>query len=179
MPDLCDVMFLVGEQRIPVYGLKSILGTRSKTFLDMFVKQSREDMNTKKKLKKSKDEKQTKSSMKTTIIIESYDIEVFRSFLLFLHCGSVTMDASTVVGLLCCAVEYAIADLKRACWEFVDTCLSSVSTDFVIKETFRYEDHSAAQKLRQIVLSRQTSMILKTRNVAKQRQSPIGKETEV
>ncbi|XP_063426122.1 serine-enriched protein-like [Mytilus trossulus] len=179
MPDLCDVMFLVGEQRIPVYGLKSILGIRSKNFLDMFIKQSREDMNSKKKLKKSKDEKQTSSSTKTTIIVGSYDIEVFRSFLLFLHCGSVTMDASTVVGLLCCAVEFDIADLKKACLEFVDTCLSSVSTDIVIKETFRYDDHSAAQKLRQVVLSRQTSMTLKTRNVTKQRQSPIGQETEV
>ncbi|XP_071160736.1 serine-enriched protein-like [Mytilus edulis] len=179
MPDLCDVMFLVGEQRIPVYGLKSILGIRSKTFLDMFVKQSREEMNTKKKMKKSKDEKLTSSSTKTTIIVGSYDIEVFRSFLLFLHCGSVTMDALTVVGLLCCAVEFDIADLKNACWEFVDKCLSSVSTDIVIKETFHYDDHSAAQELRQVILSRQTSMILKTKNVAKLRQSPIGQETEV
>ncbi|VDH91017.1 Hypothetical predicted protein [Mytilus galloprovincialis] len=179
MPDLCDVMFLVGEQRIPVYGLKSILGIRSRVFCDMFVKQSREDMNSKKKLKKSKDEKQTKSSMKTTIIIDSYDIEVFRSFLMFLHCGSVTMDASTVVGLLCCAAEFDIADLRKACWEFVDTCLSSVSTEIVIKETFRYDDHSAALKLRQTILGQQKKTKLQDKQSSQMRLSPIGRETEV
>ncbi|CAC5393870.1 unnamed protein product [Mytilus coruscus] len=178
MPDLCDVMFLVGPQRIPVYGLKSILGIRSQAFCDMFVKQSREDMNAKKRLKKSKDEKKTGGSTKTTIIIDSYVIEVFRSFLLFLHCGSVTMDASTVVGLLCCAVEFDIADLKRACWEFVDTCFSSVSTEIVIKETFRYDDHSAAQKLRHIVLGQKNKTKLQDRR-SQLRQSPIGKESEV
>ncbi|CAC5393871.1 unnamed protein product [Mytilus coruscus] len=179
MPDLCNVMFLVGPQRIPVYGLKSILGIRSRVFCDMFVKQSWEDMNSKKRLKKLKDEKKTGSSTKTTIIIDSYDIEVFRSFLLFLHCGSVTMDASTVVGLLCCAVEFDIADLKRVCWEFVDTCLSSVSTGIVIKETFRYDDHIAAQKLRNTVLGQQKKTKLQDKQNSQLRQSPIGKETEV
>ncbi|CAG2210342.1 unnamed protein product [Mytilus edulis] len=163
MPDLCDVMFLVGPQRIPVYGLKSILGIRSRVFCDMFVKMSQECMNIKKKLKKSKDEKKPESSPKTTLIIDSYDIEVFRLFLLFLHCGSVTMDASNVVGLLCCAIEFDIADLKRACWEFVGTCLSSASTEIVLKETFRYEDHSAAQELRHIVLGQQKKTKLQNR----------------
>jgi hypothetical protein len=36
MSDLCDITFLVGPQRIPVYGLKSILGTRSRAFLSMW-----------------------------------------------------------------------------------------------------------------------------------------------
>ncbi|VDI07523.1 Hypothetical predicted protein [Mytilus galloprovincialis] len=179
MPDLCDVMFLVGPQRIPVYGLKSILGIRSRVFCDMFVKQSRECMNNKKKMKKSKDEKKTESSTKTTIIIDSYDIEVFRLFLLFLHCGSVTMDASTIVGLLCCAVEFDIADLKRACFEFVGTCLSSASTKTVLKETLCYDDHSAAQELRHIVLGQQKKTRLQNRQSSQFRQSPIGKETEV
>jgi hypothetical protein len=30
VPDLCDVMFLVGEDRLPVYGLRAILTTRSR-----------------------------------------------------------------------------------------------------------------------------------------------------
>ncbi|XP_063428921.1 serine-enriched protein-like [Mytilus trossulus] len=179
MPDLCDVMFLVGPQRIPVYGLKSILGIRSRVFCDMFVKQSRECMNNKKKLKKSKDEKKTESSHKTTIIIDSYGIEVFRLFLLYLHCGSVVMDASTVVGLLCCAVEFDNADLNIACWEFVGACLSSASTEIVLKETFRYDDHSAAHELRHIVIGLQKKTKLQNRQSSQLRQSPIGKETEV
>ena len=30
MPELCDVMFLVGKDRVPVYGVKAILATRSR-----------------------------------------------------------------------------------------------------------------------------------------------------
>lgn len=32
MPELCDVMFLVGEEREPVYGVKAILAIRSRVF---------------------------------------------------------------------------------------------------------------------------------------------------
>lgn len=31
MPELCDVMFLVGEEKIPVYGVKAILSIRSRS----------------------------------------------------------------------------------------------------------------------------------------------------
>lgn len=30
MPDVCDVMFLVGPDRTPVYGVRAILATRSR-----------------------------------------------------------------------------------------------------------------------------------------------------
>lgn len=30
MPDLCDLVFIVGPHRIPVYGIKAILSTRSR-----------------------------------------------------------------------------------------------------------------------------------------------------
>ena len=36
IPELCDVVFIVGPHRVPVYGLKAILSTRSR-YLDLSV----------------------------------------------------------------------------------------------------------------------------------------------
>jgi hypothetical protein len=179
MSDLCDITFLVGPQRIPVHGLKSILGTRSRAFLSMFLKQSKEEMNGRKKLRKKNKSTSTESSNKTTIIIDSYDVDVFRSFIIFLHCGSVTMDASTVTGLLCCATEFDIPDLNSACYEFIDKCASSVNAAIVIKETFRYGDHSVAEILRKRVLDKQKKSHLNGKDTVGRREHAVGKETEV
>ena len=178
MPDLCDVTFLVGPQRVPVHGLKSILGTRSRVLFNMFVKQSKEEMNSKKKTKKSKGN-QTGSANRTLIIIDSYDVDVFRTFVTFVHCGSAILDASTVVGLLCCATEFDIPDLKEACYEFVGQCMSTAITTVVMKETFRYGDHNVAVKLRQTVKDQQQQLQKKLQLKCEQRLSPVGKETEV
>lgn len=174
MPDMCDVVFLVGPQRIPTFGLKSILGTRSNVFFSMFLKKSRDEMNSKKKSKKSKT---VGYENKTTIIIDSYDVDVFRSFMLFIHCGSVVMDATTVVGLLCCAAEFDIPELRKACWEFIDRCLTPSSISVVLKETLRYGDHIVAQKVKDAVTNRQTNITPKKKQYV--RVGPVGQETLV
>lgn len=179
MPDLCDITFLVGPQRIPVHGLKSILGTRSRAFFSMFLRQSKEEMNGRKKLRKKNKSISTENSNKTTIIIDSYDVDVFRSFILFLHCGSVTMDASTVTGLLCCATEFDIPDLNSACYEFIEKCASFVNAAIVIKETFRYGDHSVAEILRKKVIDKQNKSHSNGKDRVGRREHAVGKETEV
>lgn len=174
MPDMCDVVFLVGPQRIPTFGLKSILGTRSNVFFSMFLKKSRDEMNSKKKSKKNKT---VCFDNKTTIIIDSYDVDVFQSFLLFIHCGSVVMDATTVVGLLCCAAEFDIPELRTACWEFIDRCLTPCTVTVVLKETLRYEDHVVARKVRDAVSDRKTQITSKKKACV--RVGPVGQETVV
>lgn len=36
VPDLCDVKFLVGPDRLPVYGVRAVLSTRSRLVLKSF-----------------------------------------------------------------------------------------------------------------------------------------------
>ncbi|XP_063423660.1 serine-enriched protein-like [Mytilus trossulus] len=148
MPDLCDVVFIVGPQRVPVYGLKAILSTRSRLFFVMFLKHSKEAMKQKKKMKKTKHTKPEQSNT-LTFTIDNYDADIFRTFLLFVHCGTVEIEPPTVTGLLCLATEFDIPDLRSSCWEFIDRCLSVQSfSSVMMKETLLYGHHKAAQKLR-------------------------------
>ncbi|CAC5417260.1 unnamed protein product [Mytilus coruscus] len=127
MPDLCDVML----------------------FFVMFLKHSKEAMKQKKKTKHN----QPDQSNRLTIIIDNYDADIFRTFLLFVHCGSIVMEPSTVTGLLCLATEFDIPDLRNACWEFIERCLSlQAFSSLLMKETVFYGDHKAAQKLRLKIL---------------------------
>ena len=61
------------------------------------MKHSKEALKDKKKAKKTKNNFQEQSN-KLNIIIDNYDADVFRTFLLFVHCGSVVMDATNVTG---------------------------------------------------------------------------------
>ncbi|XP_052087905.1 serine-enriched protein-like [Mytilus californianus] len=174
MPDLCDVMFIVGPQRVPVYGLKSILSTRSRLFFVMFLKHSKETMRQKKKTKKTKHNQPDKCN-RLTIIIDNYDADIFRTFLLFVHCGSIVMEPSTVTGLLCLATEFDIPDLRNACWEFIERCLSvQAFSSLLTKATVFYGDHKAAQKLRLKILristkkSSTSSTVLRDSRIPKQ-----------
>lgn len=64
----------------------------------MFLKHAKEAMKkTKKKTKKTK-QAQPDQSNRLTIIIDNYDADVFHTFLLFVHCGSIVMEPSSVTG---------------------------------------------------------------------------------
>lgn len=66
----------------------------------MFLKHSKEislDKKDKKKMKK-RNNTYSEHGNRMTIIVDNYDADVFRSFLLFVHCGSVVIDVTTVTG---------------------------------------------------------------------------------
>ncbi|CAG2200039.1 unnamed protein product [Mytilus edulis] len=95
----------------------------------------------------------TDQNNRLTIIIDNYDADIFHTFLLFVHCGSIVMEPSSVTGLLCLATEFDIPDLRNACWDFIERCLSAhANTSLLMQDTFHYGDHKAAQKLRLKIL---------------------------
>ncbi|XP_076099106.1 uncharacterized protein LOC143068699 [Mytilus galloprovincialis] len=163
MPELCDVLFIVGPQRVPLYGLKAILSTRSRSFFVMFLKHAKEAMKqTKKKTKKTKQAQPDKNN-RLTIIIDNYNADIFHTFLLFVHCGSIVMEPSSVTGLLCLATEFDIPDLRNACWDFIERCLSvQANTSLLMQDTFYYGDHKAAQKLRLKILRMPSTKTIST-----------------
>ncbi|KAJ8301404.1 hypothetical protein KUTeg_020391 [Tegillarca granosa] len=94
MPDLCDVRFLVGEENIPIYGVKAIMATRSRTFYHLIIKhQKKQETNLDKKGKKKKS-----SPKHLTIDVKKYDSDVFRKIIQFVHCGSVDITMENVAG---------------------------------------------------------------------------------
>ncbi|XP_063447799.1 serine-enriched protein-like [Mytilus trossulus] len=140
VPDLCDVTFLVGPEQHPIHGLRAILASRSRIFYlmilakekEMKIKDSQKKIGFMKKLKQIRklliskpSHKALKSGLPTklTISVEEYEVSVFERLLRYIHCGVVSVDVFTVVGLLNAAENFELECLKNACWEFAVSCI--------------------------------------------------------
>ncbi|KAL5006815.1 hypothetical protein ScPMuIL_016534 [Solemya velum] len=141
MPEMCDVTFLVGKDEVPVHGLRAILGTRSRVFYQLILKHLREQT-TNKKSKTS-----ITSTTNLVIPVVKYDVDVFRSLIEFVHCGTAKIEMKTVAGLLCAADQFELDDLRRACWNFVEYCLESGKSGRLKKKAREYNYHEAGQRL--------------------------------
>ncbi|XP_060067384.1 serine-enriched protein-like [Ylistrum balloti] len=140
VPDLCDVTFLVGEDRLPVYGVKAILATRSRHMYQLLLAATRD---AKKKSEKNKSvvkkafkkiqhllSPSSSEKLKTmyndqvvqkvTVEVKNFDVTVFERFMCYVHCGTVAVDISNVVGLMNAAHTYDFPELRDACWEFAN-----------------------------------------------------------
>ncbi|XP_060070235.1 serine-enriched protein-like [Ylistrum balloti] len=148
MPELCDVTFLVGPTKIPVYGVKAILGTRSRVLYQLILNQQHRAATERSSFKKLR-----KSHSKSNVIIDvnKYEPEDFRMLMQFVHCGSVDIGVHNVAGLLCGAYQFGLEDLRSACWDFVRRSLNSTSgketAHALMTSAFRYSQHRATRKL--------------------------------
>ncbi|XP_061193423.1 serine-enriched protein-like [Saccostrea echinata] len=145
LPDLCDVMFLVGEKRVPVYGMKAILATRSRVFFNLILDAQRQSPLSKKSKKKSKEN--STPSNHIVIEIRNYQPDDFRDLITFVHCGKVNINTSNVTGLYCGASEFDLSDLKIACRDFTTRTIRKGNTSAILKSTkFCLAHHRAAAK---------------------------------
>ncbi|KAJ8303851.1 hypothetical protein KUTeg_017434 [Tegillarca granosa] len=137
MPDLCDVRFLVGEEKIPIYGVKAIMATRSRTFYHLIIKhQKKQEMSFEKKGKKKKT-----SAKHLTIDVKKYDANVFRKIIQFVHCGSVDITMENVAGLLCGSCQFGLEDLTSACWDFIERCIQADNIHQILVAARQYSKH--------------------------------------
>ncbi|ESP00695.1 hypothetical protein LOTGIDRAFT_157985 [Lottia gigantea] len=132
MPELCDVVFLVGENKTPVYGVKAILATRSRVFYQMILQKQKEV--------KAKKVKGDKFKGKLVLEVMNYEEDIFRRFISFIHCGKIRADVTSVIGLFCAAVEYGMKDLKQACWDYFLRCLDNQTETLMTSLEF-YSHH--------------------------------------
>nr|XP_034331225.1 serine-enriched protein-like [Crassostrea gigas] len=145
LPHLCDVKFLVGEKRVPVYGMKAVLATRSRIFYSLILEAQRQSPLS----KKSKKENKQNPSASNHIVIEinKYKLEDFREIVTFVHCGKVNINASNVTGLYCGATEFSLSDLKIACRDFTTKSIRKGHTSTILKSAkFYLGFHGAATK---------------------------------
>ncbi|XP_061193593.1 serine-enriched protein-like [Saccostrea echinata] len=145
LPDLCDVMFLVGEKRVPIYGMKAILATRSRVFYNLILDAQRQLPSSKKSKKKSKEN--STPSNHIVIEIRNYQPDDFRELITFVHCGKVNINTSNVTGLYCGASEFDLTDLKIACRDFTTRTIRKGNASAILKSTkFYLAHHRAAAK---------------------------------
>ncbi|KAJ8301557.1 hypothetical protein KUTeg_020544, partial [Tegillarca granosa] len=122
VPELCDVTFLVGQDRLPVYGVRAVLATRSRMFYQMILaKQGEMKSNVQKKsliqrtarkiykFLSNNDSIQRQSDFipKVTIVIEDFDARVFER----------------VIRMMNAAQVFEFQELGEACWDFALNCL--------------------------------------------------------
>ena len=145
LPDLCDVMFIVGEKRVPIYGMKAVLATRSRVFHKLILEAQQQSQVSKKSKKKSK---QTPSlGNHITLEINKYQPEDFREFVSFVHCGKVNINSTNVTGLYCAATEFDLSDLKIACRDFTTKSIKKGNATSILKLAKHYLPlHRAANK---------------------------------
>ncbi|XP_033744118.1 serine-enriched protein-like [Pecten maximus] len=148
MPELCDVTFLVGPTKVPVYGVKAILGTRSRVLYQLILNQQHKTNAERASFKKLR-----KSHSKSHVVIDvnKYEPEDFRMLIQFVHCGSVDIGVHNVAGLLCGAYQFGLEDLRSACWDFVRRSLDNIdgldTAHALMASAFRYNQHKTTRKL--------------------------------
>ncbi|XP_070180845.1 serine-enriched protein-like [Littorina saxatilis] len=151
MPEMCDVIFHVGRTRQPVYGVKSLLSVRSRVmYLRILHAQRTSSAPQKKSWKKLRhfgNRDVTLNDGKVHIDVADYDATVFSQLIDFLHCGRVTVDVSTALGLFCAASEYQVQDLRTACWDFVERCAQRGHAHFLLTSGRSYLGRPCLEKL--------------------------------
>ncbi|VDI64169.1 Hypothetical predicted protein [Mytilus galloprovincialis] len=125
IPELCEVTFEVGSDKVKVHGVKAILGTRSRVLYNLILKKQKEAEFQRKADKKDKKKKTSIQSDKVTIVVKKYEPEDFKKIIQFIHSGSVDINSLCVAGLLCGASQFGLDDLERACWDFVNHSVKS------------------------------------------------------
>lgn len=138
VPELCDVTFLVGQDRVPVYGVRAVLATRSRMFYQMILaKQAEMKSNVQKKsliqrtarkiykFLSNNDSIQRQSDFipKVTIVIEDFDARVFERVIRYVHSGIVAVDVQSAIGMMNAAQVFEFPELGEACWDFALNCL--------------------------------------------------------
>ncbi|XP_061178325.1 serine-enriched protein-like [Saccostrea echinata] len=146
MPDLCDVIFLVGPSLTPIHGLKSIMSTRSRIFYQLIFKATKEAAGVASKKKKSKKIKPVENQ-KPVVNIPDVSVGIFKRLVAYIHTGSVDIKPQEVTELTCAAHRFDLPDLVELCIDFLETCTTTTSIYTVLDTAKRIQGHSIALKI--------------------------------
>lgn len=159
MPELCDVTFLVGEDRQPVCGVRAILAARSKVFRKMLytdttaapVAGSASKRGAKKRQQQQQQQQQHHAYHSSdgyiekhdfrgqpTVVVRDLEPEVFKQLIHYTHTGGVLLQARTLLGLMNAADHYALDELKQACIRFMERCIAVDSVCSLLSSAEKY-----------------------------------------
>ncbi|XP_064601114.1 serine-enriched protein-like [Liolophura sinensis] len=135
-PEMCDVVFIVGKEKVPVYGVKAILATRSRVFFSIiFTDTPVEKLTSKKSTKtrlisrlrnftKVRKTDTSKVSRQLVIRVTDFEPEPFREVITFLHSGRIHIAQDNVIGLMNVADTYGLDDLRMTCCQYARACIT-------------------------------------------------------
>jgi len=101
----------------------------------------------KKPIKKgSKKGKSTKTDTKeNTYLVPEFEPTVFKELLQYAHCGTVVLEARTLLGLTNAADHYGMEELKVACRGFLDKCMSNDTVVALLSSAEKYIQYKATR----------------------------------
>lgn len=157
MPELCDITFLVGEDRQPVCGVKAILAARSRIFRRLLFNDtsSRNKKNKKKPLHRpSSDGYVDKNDFRgqPTIVVDDFEPEVFKQLMEYIHTGSVVLQSRTLLGLMNAADHYGLEELKIACVQFLERAINTDTVCVLLSSAEKYIQYKSTKILVQKML---------------------------
>lgn len=149
LPELCDIIFLVGEDKQPVCAVRAILAARSRVFR----KQLYSDVPRRCSLKDSSPRNiKSKSKPQNTIVVQEFEPSVFKQLIEYLHTGVCTLQPRTLLGLVNAADHYDVEELKQACNNFVGQSISTDTVCHMLSNADRYIQYKSTKVLIQKVM---------------------------
>lgn len=159
--DKYDVTFIVGiEEKQPVHAIREVLATRGRLLYQhvlTYEENSKTLKNAKRSSLKRTIDKLNKLSCvkpdgdvmrKLIIPMETFDPDSFQRLITYIHSGTLTVDASTVVGLLNAGSMFGFPELQKACWDFALGCVVRADNlQDMLSSVRRYSEHKITQKL--------------------------------
>ena len=112
----------------------------------MFYGDPAKDQNKKTTKKGSKKGRSTKPDCKeNTYLVPEFEPTVFKELLQYAHCGTVVLEARTLLGLTNAADHYGLEELKVACRGFLDKCMSNDTVVALLSSAEKYIQYKATR----------------------------------
>ncbi|XP_064604020.1 serine-enriched protein-like [Liolophura sinensis] len=158
LPDICDMEFIVGEKKVPVYGVKAIIAARNQAFFhkiqyDMTVarrrskmKKARRMMSQFRKIRKHQSRTETWIN-RLNVPIEDFEPEAFRPLIVYLHCGCLTVSGDTVVGVMNAADTYGFDQVREVCFTFAESLITKDCVLPLLVSTEKYSSFKMSKLL--------------------------------
>ena len=82
-----------------------------------------------------------------TIVITDFDPQVFKLLVDYVHTGSVMLQARSLLGLMNAADHYCLEDLKLACIQFMEHCISIDTVCSLLSSAEKYIQYKSTKIL--------------------------------
>ena len=87
-----------------------------------------------------------------TVVIEDFQLEVFKQLMEYIHTGSVMLQSRTLLGLMNAADHYGLEELKQACVQFLEQAINTDTVCVLLSSAEKYIQYKSTKILVQKML---------------------------
>lgn len=164
----CDVKFLVGQNKVAVYAVSSILMARSSVFRDVILASVPTETTTITSQSKTKKRnllcklaRLAKISAKKNefhmelrnICLPHIEVDIFRNLLEYCYTGSVRVTVANAVDVMNAALIYDLKELSSACFLFARSKINQSNALPFLSTTCKFEDLDLNRNLQEAILN--------------------------